>query len=119
MNQKDRLVKTLALLVAPLLAFAVLLVPYSWANHRFFVEWFGCGCPKVDELGNIVHPDFNANDFTALFWLFVTVCVTIASAFLSRRIPKEKTWLRVLYVAGMFLVSLGITYLFYGLMMWN
>ena len=67
---KSKIVKNAAVLISPLLSFAVLLVPYSWANQAFIVDWFGCGCPKVDELGNIIHPDFNANDFTALFWLF-------------------------------------------------
>lgn len=118
MNKKADL-KKLIVLISPLLLFAVLLVPYSWANQEFFVEWFGCGCPKVDELGNIIHPDFNTNDFTALFWLFVSVCVTVISVFLSKRIAKEKMWLRVLYIVGMFVMSLLITYQFYQMMMWN
>lgn len=118
MNRKSVL-KRIVILVSPLLLFAILLVPYSWANQQFIVEWFGCGCPQVDELGNIIHPDFNANNFTALFWLFISLCVTIASVFLSRKIPKEKMWLRVLYVVGMFAVSLFITYQYIQIMMWN
>ena len=116
---KSKILKNAAVLISPLLAFAVLLVPYSWANQAFLVEWFGCGCPKVDELGNIIHPDFNANDFTALFWLFITLCVAVASVFLSRKIPKDKLWLRVLYTVGMLAVSLLISYRFYQMMMWN
>ena len=112
-------IKTIVVLVAPLLLFAVLLIPYSWANHQFIVEWFGCGCPVVDELGNIVQPDFNANDFTALFWLFVSVCATTISVFLSKRLPKEKRWLRVLYIVGMFVAALLISSLFCQMMMWN
>ena len=87
---KSKIVKNAAVLISPLLSFAVLLVPYSWANQAFIVDWFGCGCPKVDELGNIIHRDFNANDFSALFWLFITLCVTVASVFLSKKFPKEK-----------------------------
>ncbi len=112
-------IKKIAVLVAPLLLFVVLLVPYSWANQQFIVEWFGCGCPVTDEFGNIVENNFNANDFTALFWLFISICITVISIFLSRRIPKEKIWLRVLYVVGMLLASLLIAYQFYQMMMWN
>ena len=116
---KSKIVKNAAVLISPLLSFAVLLVPYSWAHQAFIVDWFGCGCPKVDELGNIIHPDFNANDFTALFWLFITLCVIVTSVFLSKKIPKEKIWLRILYIVGMFAVSLFVTYQFTQMMMWN
>ena len=112
-------IKKAAVLVAPLLLFALLLVPYSLANQHFIVKWLGCGCPVTDELGNTVENNFNANDFTALFWLFISVCTTVISAFLSRRIPKEKIWSRVLYVIGMFSVSLLITHQFHQMMMWN
>ena len=114
-----KLIKKIAVLVAPLLLFVVLLVPYSWANQQFIVEWLGCGCPIIDEFGNMVENKFNANDFTALFWLFISACTTIISVFLSRGIPKEKIWLRVLYVIGMLLVSLWIAYQFYQMMMWK
>lgn len=114
-----KLIKKIFVLIAPLFSFAILLIPYSWANQTFIVEWFGCGCPKVDEFGNIVHPNFNANDFTALFWLFVTICVTVASVFLSKKITKEKMWLRIFYVAGMLALSLFISYQFIQMMMWN
>lgn len=118
MNSK-KIIKSIAVLAAPLLLFVVLLIPYSWANQQFFVKWFGCGCPKVDELGNIIHPDFNANDFTALFWLFVSICVTVISLLLSKRIPKEKIWLRILYIIGMLAASLLIAQQFCQMMMWN
>lgn len=118
-STKCELIKNIAILVAPLLLFAILLIPYSWVNQQFIVEWFGCGCPKVDELGNIIHPDFNANDFTALFWSFISICATAISIFLSRRIPKDKMWLRLLYVAGVFAVSLLITHQFCQMMMWK
>ncbi len=114
-----KLIKKIAVLVAPLLLFVVLLVPYSWANQQFIVEWLGCGCPVIDEFGNMVENNFNANDFTALFWLFISICTTIISVFSSRSISKEKIWLRVLYVIGMLLVSFLITYQFYQMMMWN
>lgn len=118
MNSK-KIIKTIALLVSPLLLFIVLLVPYSRANREFIVEWFGCGCPEVNELGQIACPNFNANDFTALFWLIITACTTVISCFLSKKIPKEKMWLRILYVVGMLAVSLLITLKFCQMMLWK
>ena len=114
-----KLIKKVAVLVSPLLLFAVLLIPYSWANQQFIVEWFGCGCPVLDEFGNMVENNFNANDFTTLFWLFISICATAISVLLSKRKPKEKMWLRILYIVGIFLVSLLITYQFRQIMMWK
>ena len=111
--------KKLLILVSPLLMFAILLVPYSWANQAFIVDLFGCGCPKVDEFGNIIHPDFNANDFTRLFWLFISICTTVISVVLSGKILREKMWFRVLYVLGMLAGSLLITHQFCQMMMWK
>ena len=111
-------IKLIAILLTPLLLFAILLVPYSLVNQHFIVDWLGCGCPVIDEAGNMVENNFNANDFTALFWLFISICVTAISVFLSKRIQKEKMWFRVLYILGMFLVSLLISYQFCQMMMW-
>ena len=112
-------IKMIAILLTPLLLFAILLVPYSLVNQHFIVDWLGCGCPVIDESGNMVENNFNANDFTASFWLFISICVTAISVFLSKRIQKEKMWFRVLYILGMFLVSLLIAYQFCQMMMWN
>ena len=114
-----KLVKKMAVLITPLLLFAVLLIPYSWANQQFIVEWLGCGCPVIDEFGNMVENNFNANDFTALFWLFISICATAISVLLSKRMLREKLWLRILYIIGIFLISLLIGYQFYQMMMWN
>ena len=116
MNNK---IKKAVVLLAPLLVFAILLVPYSLVNQRFIVDWLGCGCPIVDQSGNMVENYFNANDFTALFWLFITLCVTMISVFLSKRISREKLWLRILYIVGMLAVSLLISYPFIQMMLWN
>ena len=114
-----KLIKTIAILLAPILLFAVFIVPYSLVNQHFIVDWLGCGCPILDEAGNMVENNFNANDFTILFWLFISICVTVISVFLSKRIPKEKTWLKILYIVAMLLTSLLIAYRFYILMMWT
>ena len=114
-----KLVKKIMIFVSPLLLFVVLVVPYSLANQHFIVDWLGCGCPVTDEYGNMVENNFNANDFTALFWLFVSICATTVSVLLSKRIPRERLWLRVLYILGIFLISILISYHFYQIMMWN
>ena len=116
---KKEYIKTIAILATPLLLFVILFIPYQMANSAFIVDIFGCGCPKNDEYGNIIHSYFNANDFTALFWLFISMCATVISAFLSKRIPKSKMWLRIVYVVCILILSLLISYDFYQLMMWN
>ena len=76
-----KLIKKIAVLVAPLLLFAVLLIPYSWANQQFIVEWFGCGCPVLDEFGNMVENNFNAtccpSSFTAYFLFVHNFCTSL------------------------------------------
>ena len=119
MARKGQLAKDISILASPLLLFPVLSGPYMAFNNAYVVEWFGCGCPKFDELGNIIENDFNANDFTALFWLFITAVITVISVFLSNRIPKSKLWLKLLYIAGMLVLSLLIARKFYYSMMWN
>lgn len=114
-----KLIKKLCILFSPLTLFLIFLLPYSWINNRFLVDWFGCGCPVLDEAGNMVENNFNANDVTRLFWLFITICVTILSINLSKRIPKDKTWLRILYVIAVLLLSLMIASQFIQIMMWN
>ena len=110
--------RTAAILLSPLLLFVALFFPYAWLNGHYIVDWLGCGCPRVDEFGNDLRPALSANGFTALLFLFVSLCVTVIAVFLSKRIPRGKTWLRVLYVAGMLLVSLLMTSHFYRVLMW-
>ena len=109
--------KRIIILLLPLLLFAVLVVPYSWANSEYLVDIFGCGCPQIDENGNMVENTFNANDVTAIFWFCVTIAVTVISGFLSVRLPK--LWMRIVYTVAMFGISLAITYSLIQSMMWN
>ena len=116
-----KLAKKIVILLAPLLLFAILFFPYKSINQHFIVDWLGCGCPEiiVTSDGNLIEEDsFNANDFTTLFWLFISVCVAVISVFLSKLIPKEKFWFRILYIVGMLLISLLIAYRFRQMMMW-
>ena len=113
-------IKKNLILLMPLLLFFILLVPYSYVNNEIIVDWLGCGCPKVDaETGEMIHDYFSANDFTACFWLAVSLCVTVASAFLTKLLPKNKVWLKILYVILMLAASLFISYQFIQVMMWN
>ena len=109
--------KTIIILLLPLLLFAILVVPYSYLNSEYLVDIFGCGCPKIDEYGNMIENTFNANDVTAIFWFSVTVVVTVISGFLSVRLPK--LWMRIVYTAMMFVISLAIAYSLIQSMMWN
>ncbi len=111
-------VKKIGVLISPLL-FSVLAIPYSFINRRFIVNWLGCGCPFMDESGNMVHDYFSANDFTRLFWVFLSLCVTVIAVVLSKRIIREKKWLRVLYIIGMFGISLFLSYHFIQMMLWS
>lgn len=103
---------------SPLLLFPILLIPYSLLNRHVLVKVLGCGCPKVDELGNIITPDFNANDFTSVFWTLVAVCATVIALLLSRRF-KEKPAVRIVYVLAVFAISLLISAKFSTMMMWK
>ena len=107
--------KKIIVMLSPLLIFAILFIPYSWANSEYIVEWLGCGCPTVDEFGNVIENNFNANTFTAIFWSFVALCSTAISV----RISKEMGWLKVLYVPFMFAASCFIAYQFYIIMLWK
>ena len=111
--------KTAAKLIAPIGAFPVLYIPYSLLNSTVLVKWLGCGCPKVDASGELIHDYFSANDFTAIFWLVIAIGVMVLSWFISRDVFLEKKWARVVYVAGVFGVSLIAAYWIIQRMMWN
>ena len=120
MNKKN-CVKMIALFIAPLFLFAILLLPYSWLNSAVIVDVFGCGCTEIDESGKLItYSKINANDVTVLFWMFVAICATVLAIFISiKKIPREKNWLRVVYVVGIFVISLFIAYSFSQMMLWK
>lgn len=112
--------KGMAQSATPLLLFAALLVPYDWFNQHYVIEWFGCGCPKVDmETGQMIEAGFNANSFTLLFWLFVSLCATVLSAFLSRRYFRQRPWMCAVCTAAVFCASLFLSFHLSQLMMWK
>lgn len=118
MSKKEDLKKIL-LLVSPILLFAILFFPYGYLNGHVLVDWLGCGCEQIDAHGNIVTPVFNANDFSALFWLTVSVCATVLAIIFSKKIPRSKIWLRILYIVGIAVCSLLISLHFYRTMLWD
>lgn len=118
MSKKERVKKTV-LLISPLLLFFILFRPYAYLNSHVLVDWLGCGCPQFDAQGNLVTPAFNANDFSALFWLAVSVASTVLAIVCSKTIPRSKIWLRLLYVIGIAFCSLLIALTFYQTLLWN
>lgn len=118
MNVKNT-VKSAAALLSPILLFPVLRTPYLWLNSNVIVDWLGCGCPQIDENGNIYEPIFNANDFTACFWLLITVTASILSIFVSRKFIKDRPWLRTIYVVCTIALSIIIARSLYRSMLWN
>lgn len=104
-----RIMSMTVLLIIPLILFAILLTPYDRWNRNYLVHRYGCGC-NFDS--------FNANDFTKLFWLFVSVCATVWSVFMSKLIPKNRKWLRVAYVLLMWQVCLMISYHYSHMLKW-
>lgn len=112
-------IRTVALLLTPILLFFVLVIPYQILNEEVLVDVFGCGCPKIDENGEMIDSYFSANDFTTLFWLFVAIASTVGAVFLSKLLPREKIWLRVVYIAAILAISLFTAYTFRQGMAWN
>ena len=112
-------IKTFTKLLCPILAFPVLLIPYQLLNSAVIVKWLGCGCPKVDASGEMIHDYFSANDFTAIFWLVIAVSVTALSAFPSKDLFTDMKWARVLCVVSVFVISIFIAYWIIQTLMWN
>lgn len=106
-------------LIAPVFVFPVLFFPYQLLNSAVIVKWLGCGCPKIDASGEMIHDYFNANDFTRIFWFVVAVGITMLAWLLSKKIFSEKKWARWIYMVGMFVVSLVFVIKFCQMMMWN
>lgn len=110
--------KNMIKLIAPILAFPILFLPYQLLNSAVIVKWLGCGCPKVDASGEMIHDYFSANDFTRVFWIVVAVGVTVFSWFVSKKV-LGKNRARVLYVAGIFVASLFIATWVTGQLLWS
>ena len=111
--------KKIFLLCLPPLLLIICLVPYSWINQHFIVKWLGCGCPTIDEFGNLVENRFSANDFTNMFWSLISIISILLSILLSKKIFKGNLIFRVLYIISIFVISISISYQFIQMMMWK
>ena len=92
-----------AYLIFPILLFPIWYIPYRWLNENYIVNWLGH--PK-----DVAPTAFNANDLTGIFWVVIAVLATILSVTFSKKLLSGT--LRVLYIIGVFVVSLGLAYLF-------
>ena len=118
--KKVDLMKKVIVLLSPFLLFAVLYIPYEWFNGAYLVDWFGCGCPVMDEYGNYLTPPINANTITTYFWLGVAIVVCLISFFVSKKVfVRCPYWMRAAYISAVLLASVWIAYCFRQSMMWN
>jgi len=100
-----------------IIIFPALYIPYSFINTKVIVKWLGCGCPKIDEHGNMIANSFNANDFTLIFWNIIALIVIAISLFNMRNFTK---WhYKLIYILLITAVSFFIAISFYYSMQWN
>ena len=92
-----------AYLIFPILLFPIWYIPYRWVNENYIVNWLGH--PK-----DAAPTAFNVNDLAGIFWIVIAILATILSVTFSKKLLSGK--LRVLYIIGVFVVSLGLAYLF-------
>lgn len=92
-----------AYLVFPILLFPIWYIPYRWLNEYFIVNWLGH--PK-----DVAPTAFNCNDLTTLFWYAIAILATILAVVFSKKLLQGG--LRVLYIIGVFVVSVGLAYWF-------
>ena len=111
----DRLRKFL-LLLSPLAFYPVTIFIYYRLTGEYFGDLFGCGCYFEGKLPGF---PFNANDVNGFFWQFYTVCISIVFILLSRKIPKNKIWLRIIYIISMIAISVFIGYKIWQRFLWN
>ena len=88
----------------------VLYFPYIFVNSKILVDVFGCGCLKYREPPNNVNMlgnQFNANDFTALFWWLIAFVLIVISIIISFKIRDNKRK----YLICSILLSLFLSFL--------
>ena len=115
---RSTFVKKLIWLISPFLLFFILVIPYGYINSRLIVKLFGCGCPKIDDAGNVIENYFNANTFTAYFWTFIAISVCTLSVYLAFRFIKNK-YMRLAYIIAVLVLSLLLSSALTSAMMWN
>jgi hypothetical protein len=101
----------------PLLLLPLLFIPYSILNAEVIVNWLGCGCPRINEAGNVIENSFNANDFTALFWCGVSVLIVALSAVQSKKLEKRR--FKLLYLFTVIVICFFVSSFFSQVMKWR
>jgi hypothetical protein len=114
---KNRYIHRAAMLLVPLTLFPTLRISYNWLNRNFLAPWLGCGCPKKDEFGNLLACQFNANDFSCIFWFLAALGMAVLSFFIGRKIFIKRKWLTAVYIAATLGLSLFV-FRNYCLSMW-
>ena len=85
---------------------------YYFINVTFLVDILGCGCLKYREPPdnvNMLGNQFNANDFTQLFWLCIALVLVIISFVISQRIEDRKK--KIVYLICSVIVATGLSFL--------
>jgi hypothetical protein len=100
-----------------LLILPALYIPYHILNTKIIVKWLGCGCPQLDEHGHDVVNNFNANDFTMIFWNVVALIVIAISFFNARKLSKW--YYKLLYIIFIVIGSFFVSMKFYYSMQWS
>ena len=100
-----------------LLIMPVLFLPYHYLNTKVLVDWLGCGCPRLDEQGNEIINNFNANDFTRIFWLAMALIVIAISLFNMRNFAKWHS--KLIYILLIAAGSIFLAFEFIRLMQWT
>ena len=114
---KNKAIHRAAMLLVPPALFPGLHTAYSWLNRNFLGPWLGCGCPKKDEFGNLLECQFNANDFSCIFWFVAALGMGVFAFFIGRKIFTKRKWLTAIYVAVILALAL-IIFRNYCLSMW-
>ena len=83
--------------------------PYIILHRELLGDIFGCGCPNIDENGNMLENQFNANDFSKIFWSFIALLLVSISIFISLKIHDKKR--KAAYLIGVIIVSLVLSYI--------
>lgn len=100
-----------------IIIFPALYIPYYLLNQYVIVKWLGCGCPVIDDSGNIITNAFNANDFTAIFWSVITLIVVVLSIINIRDI--NKWYLKAVNILIIAAASIFISVCFFYSMQWK
>jgi hypothetical protein len=100
-----------------LFIYPVLYFPYGILNRNVIVKWLGCGCPVIDENGNMIIRAFNANDFTSYVALLIGLMTVIITILNVKHINKTKN--KILYLIIMLSATLYMGFTFVRSQMWN